>query len=288
MTSVAAVIVTYNRKALLKDCLRAVLAQTRAVDAIYLIDNASTDGTPEMLVVEGFLAEPRLRHCRQGDNLGGAGGFARGIELARPGHDWLWLMDDDTIPRPTALAALMRVAERPWHRRPALLASRVEWSDGSLHPMNRVKPLRGYRVDRRVHPIRACSFVSCLVATWAVDEVGLPIAAYRLWMDDVEYTHRLCRDHPGMAVRDSVVEHRTGAAGSVFEASHDRVYLFVRNSLWFILRSPALRSGERLSWAVRSGYTILRMFAAHCSWRRCQALLQGMASGLRSIDRVVR
>ena len=278
MTSVAAVIVTYNRKVLLKDCLRAVLAQTRAVDAIYLIDNASTDGTPEMLDAEGFLAEPRINHCRQGENLGGAGGFARGTELARPGHDWLWLMDDDTIPTPTALAALLRVADRPWRRRPSLLASRVEWTDGTLHPMNRVKPLRGHRVDRRIHPIRACSFVSCLVATWAVDEVGLPIAAYRLWMDDVEYTHRLCRDHPGLAVRDSVVEHRTGAATDVFSAPVDRLFLMVRNWRWMMRCSTGLRPTDRLAMYARFSYTVARAVCGRGLAARIGAVHRGWSA----------
>ncbi len=43
--SVAAVVVTYNRKVLLKECLDALLAQTRPLDSIIVVDNASTDGT---------------------------------------------------------------------------------------------------------------------------------------------------------------------------------------------------------------------------------------------------
>ena len=43
---IAAVVVTYNRKELLFQCLDALLKQTYPLDAIYIIDNASTDGTP--------------------------------------------------------------------------------------------------------------------------------------------------------------------------------------------------------------------------------------------------
>lgn len=46
---VCAVIVTYNRKELLRECLKAVLGQTRPPDHILVVDNASTDGTLEML-----------------------------------------------------------------------------------------------------------------------------------------------------------------------------------------------------------------------------------------------
>ncbi|MFM2091263.1 MAG: hypothetical protein RLZZ127_1752, partial [Planctomycetota bacterium] len=213
MTTVAAVIVTWNRKDLLCRCLRAVLAQRRVPDLIVLIDNASTDGTPDMLAADGFLADPRLRVFRMDENLGGAGGFAEGIRRGRAlGADWLWLFDDDTLPEPGCLSELLRVAERAWRRPPSLLASRVVWTDGTLHPMNRVKPLRGHRPRPGPFPIRACSFVSCLVRGTAVDEVGLPVAAYRLWLDDVEYTHRLARHHPGICVPSSLAVHATAAA----------------------------------------------------------------------------
>lgn len=48
--TVCAVVVTYNRKGLLIECLEALRRQTRPLQAIYLIDNASTDGTPEFLL----------------------------------------------------------------------------------------------------------------------------------------------------------------------------------------------------------------------------------------------
>ena len=47
--SVAAVVVTFNRKVLLCECLDALLAQNVAVDRIVLIDNASSDGTEDCL-----------------------------------------------------------------------------------------------------------------------------------------------------------------------------------------------------------------------------------------------
>ena len=51
--SVCAVVVTYNRKELLIECLKALKNQSRHLNAIYIVDNASTDGTPELLVENG-------------------------------------------------------------------------------------------------------------------------------------------------------------------------------------------------------------------------------------------
>ena len=101
---VAAVVVTYNRLPLLQQCLQALDAQTAALAAIWVIDNASTDGTEA--AVRGMNL-PNLIYRHTGRNLGGAGGFAYGVrEAALAGYDALWLMDDDTIPEPEALEKL--------------------------------------------------------------------------------------------------------------------------------------------------------------------------------------
>lgn len=101
---VCAVVVTYNRKQLLGDCLRSLLAQTRAIDEIVIIDNASTDGTETFLAAE--FSE--LRVLRQAENLGGAGGFHAGMKWAvEQGFDWVWVMDDDVVMRPDALEVML-------------------------------------------------------------------------------------------------------------------------------------------------------------------------------------
>ena len=102
VTSVTAVVVTYNRVTLLTECLDALLAQTCPVAHVVVVDNASTDSTPAVLAVRRDVETVRL-----GVNTGGAGGFAAGIDraLAR-GCDAVWLLDDDTIPQADALAEL--------------------------------------------------------------------------------------------------------------------------------------------------------------------------------------
>lgn len=278
--TVAAVVVTWNRKELLSRCLGAVLGQIRAPDHIVLIDNASSDGTPAMLAAEGFLGDARLHVVRLAENLGGAGGFAEGMRRARAlNADWLWLLDDDTLPEANCLSELLRFAQRPWRRPPALLASRVLWIDGSLHPMNRVRPLRGHPPRHGPFPLRACSFVSCLVRGTAVDEVGLPNAAYRLWMDDVEYTLRLCRGHPGICVPSSRAIHATAAAAGVFAAAPDRLYMMMRNGVWMLRRSPGLAPGERLLQAIRLGLTAVRAWLGRPSPARALGLLSGLRAG---------
>src|SRR4051794_41381780 len=77
MSRVAAVVVTYNRKALLAECLRALLAQSAPIETIHVVDNASTDGTHDLLRSEGLLE--RLEYHRLEVNGGSSRGVAAGI-----------------------------------------------------------------------------------------------------------------------------------------------------------------------------------------------------------------
>jgi rhamnopyranosyl-N-acetylglucosaminyl-diphospho-decaprenol beta-1,3/1,4-galactofuranosyltransferase len=102
--TVAAVVVTYNRKDLLTRCLTTLLGQSRPVDRIFVIDNASTDGTEEHLRSHHYLDHPTVEYVRLNHNGGGAGGFHAGMQRAfAAGYDWLWLMDDDGYAAPDCL-----------------------------------------------------------------------------------------------------------------------------------------------------------------------------------------
>ena len=95
-----AVVVTWNRRLLLEQCLQALMSQTRACDRVLVVDNASDDGTAERLAAWG----DRITVLRLDRNTGGAGGFNAGVRAAvQGGADRIWLMDDDVLPEPCLL-----------------------------------------------------------------------------------------------------------------------------------------------------------------------------------------
>ncbi|MEL7168107.1 MAG: glycosyltransferase [Bacteroidota bacterium] len=110
--TVCALIVTYNRRALLAGTLAGLAAQTHALDHVLVVDNASTDDTAAFLAAQ----HPAVEHLRLDRNTGSAGGFHAGLAHAqhavhegRP-FDFVWVMDDDVVPEPDCLAFLLAVA----------------------------------------------------------------------------------------------------------------------------------------------------------------------------------
>lgn len=279
---VVVVVVAWNRRDLLRQTLDGLASQTRSPDVVLVIDNASTDDSAAVArahpVVTQVVTLPT--------NTGGAGGFAAGIATAVADHSagLVWVMDDDTVPTPSALAELLAVrAAHP--RRLALLASRADWTDGREHPMNtpRTRPAasRRSRTDAarlQVRLIRSASFVSILIDAAAVLERGLPRAAYFLWNDDFEYTSRLLRRHEGVYVPASRVRHLTRTFGDSSADPGPRFHLEVRNKVWLFTRSRALAPWEKVLYG---GSTLLRWVRTFATSTDRSVLARGLAQGLR-------
>ena len=250
--TVCAVVVTHDRRELLGQCLEAVLGQTRAPDEVLVLDNASTDGTAAF-VGERF---PGATLVSLATNEGSSGGFHAGMSWAcERGYDWLWVMDDDTIPADDALAELLRAPDTlDGLPEPVMLASKVVWTDGSMHPMNHPNVNLG-DMDRLVRglelqamPIRWTTFPSLLVRREAIERHGLPRKSFFIWGDDIDFTARILRHQPGYLVPSSVAEHRTATAHRPWEGG-PRFYYAVRNAL-FIRRGDALAPKERVAYAL--------------------------------------
>jgi len=243
--SVCAVVVTYNRKHLLIECLEALLNQARPIQAICLIDNLSTDGTPELLSAKGYigdllpvdLLEPFEQKCevnnsadgkpveiyyvRMHENVGGAGGFHEGLKRAyERGFDWFWLMDDDAEPTQGSLAKLQ---EHFGANDIAALACSVLSDDGriayhhrGLIDLRRVfpllqKPLLQESYTSSVVKIDMASFVGLLVGREAVSRIGYPKKEFFIHHDDVEYSMRLRKAGEMLLVPGSRMIHKEAA-----------------------------------------------------------------------------
>ena len=216
---IAAVVVTFNRKALLMECMDALLNQTYPVDRIYLVDNASTDGTPDALADAGFIGHPKIEYVRLPDNTGGAGGFYEGMKLAHEGaFDWVWVMDDDAEPMPDALALLLSTKTPSSLDGCAALCGVKVGLDGVPQYVHRgrfesgVGPIPLTETEAMTEQtISYASFVGLLINSKAVDQIGYPLPEFFIWFDDVEYCQRLKLVGPIYYNPQSVILHKDNA-----------------------------------------------------------------------------
>jgi GT2 family glycosyltransferase len=237
--SIAAVVVSFNRLGFLKECLSALKAQTRLPDEIIVVENGSTDGSLEYVQAE----HPDVVLFETGENLGGAGGFAWGVEIAiARGHEAAWLMDDDARPESDALEPLVQLFES-MEPRPSFLASLVTAGRNTFNRRN--PPVISQDAGRQVAAhefnaiaIDAATFVGVLVNLELAKTTHLPFSDFFIWIDDSEYTHRLSQMAPAMVVPASQVNHPDVAAKA--KDLGPRVFYHIRNNLWFIRERKAL------------------------------------------------
>lgn len=193
MNSVRAIciIVTHNRSALLLDCLAAVSSQSFAPARIVVVDNASEDDTQEVLFAGGWLRRADVDYLRLEQNLGGAGGFAAGVDFAASCSTpaWLWLMDDDAVPHQDALERLLEIADDPRNVYGSLAVSGTETSWPVTIKGRSVRSTNACNVPERA-PVSSIPFLGFMIHTDLVKRIGLPDASYFIAADDMEYCRR--------------------------------------------------------------------------------------------------
>lgn len=208
-----ALVVTYNRRAQLNRTVTRLLEED--VDAVLVVDNASTDGSTDFLFK---ITDPRLHILTLSENTGGAGGFEYGlrevVQLFDP--DWCVLMDDDARPEPGVMSRFLSGAKGMERDGYEAVAGGVFYPDGNICEMNR--PSRnpfwhlkdfvqtaigggrgGFHVRDADYtatmpkPIDATSFVGFFLSRQAVARGGYPDGRLFIYADDVIYTLKLSR-----------------------------------------------------------------------------------------------
>lgn len=275
--SVCAVVVTYNRKDLLLECLESLKNQSKPLNGIYVIDNASKDGTDELLLENGYIAELPdnksgehrvtssmislsnqdfidFNYVKLSENTGGAGGFYEGVKRAyEKGYAWLWLMDDDAEPPQDALE---RLAEHFDEENVSALAGVVRRPDNEYYPLHRkfsdFNNLSNYLIVKTVEPelidkhkiieIDDASFVGVLINRNAVSKIGFPKKELFVFHDDSEYSIRLRNIGRILLITDSSIYHKdfSGSKQLNKEIFGHKFYFVKYEDFW--LRYYAIRN----------------------------------------------
>ncbi len=135
MVDLSVIIVNWNGRDLLQQCLDSlVLTSVALTHEVIVVDNASTDGSPE-LVRQSY---PQVRLVENRDNVGFSRANNQGIRLAT--GRYVLLLNSDTIVKPGALEAMVALGDR--HPRIGVVGAELRNLDGSLQPSWAAFPTR--------------------------------------------------------------------------------------------------------------------------------------------------
>ncbi len=313
--TVCAIVVTFNRKELLIDCLDSLREQTRPLDAIYIIDNASTDGTETILKENKYIEDLppmsllnpwekefyinnltdktsiRIHYVRMTENTGGAGGFHEGLKRGfDKRYDWFWLMDDDVILDKDALSIFFDVQIE--QNEFGFLCSNVLGKNNL--PINvpeidlRFNENRdidwGRFMDRGLIKVRACTFVSVFINRKIVESIGFPFKDFFIWEDDHEYTLRISSKFPSFQVAKSIVYHLREVQTPLninLEKDKTRIKLYYykfRNSLYILRKYDKKRKVAYIFY--RRFVLVLKSIFTRHGLFKTYIILKGTFSGL--------
>jgi GT2 family glycosyltransferase len=278
---VAVVLVTYNRAAVLSETLCALRRQSRPVDQVVVVDNASTDETLPMLRREF----PEAVLLPMAENAGFGAGLAAGMQHAvTAGADFCWLLDDDSAPDSHALAALMAALEA------VPTAGVAGYSGGALRlgvperrPLERTSAVTTVLDGIRVYRRDWCLVDGALVPRRTMQAVGYPRSDFFMMMEDVEYTGRIRRSGVDVLVLqpDLISRAHLGSTGPAQSPVPWREYYQTRNHLIVALDH---RSGRELAgWALRQARFVLADGRTATGRNRLGFRLRGAVDGARGV-----
>ena len=236
----AAVVLNWNGGQTTLDCLASVQQLDYPRISLTVVDNGSTDDSPER--IRSHFPEVELIVLSQNSGLGE--GFNSGLRwLLADGHDYALLLNNDVILAPDALRQLVDEAERhpeasmfsPKIYRGEPPSDRFYWTGGWLTLNPFAPPTRGYRRrDRgqydKVCEVQLAANTAVLVRCQMVREIGLLDPTYFYMCEDFDWSLRAGqKGHKVLYVPGARVWHLESSA--IGFLSPHMVYYYLRNML---------------------------------------------------------
>jgi GT2 family glycosyltransferase len=294
-TSIASVTMAYNGGEAFVRQLEALLAQTLRLQEIVVVD----DGPSDRIAVMVRQRYPQITVLKAKENLGAAGAWAAGLSYAlEKGHDWIWTLDDDSVPALDSLATLLgglrflngaraevgMIAPMPAHRETGTCYSPMLWRDGFVKPI----------AEQMSEPLWFADLViasGSLVHREVVERVGLPRADFFMDIADFEYSLRVrAYGYKIAVILSAALEHEIGNTREVRLLGRRRSWISHPPWREYYISRNLIYLAWRLYPSCATKLSISRHLAAHlvgtllfssdriaCAIR----IIQGLADGLR-------
>lgn len=253
-TKYAIVIVTYNRKILLQECIEKAAGQTVKPAGIIIVNNASADGTEEYLEKlddgTGFFEMINLPQ-----NIGGAGGFAKGIECAvKKDVECVLVMDDDAMIEKDYMERILRARQERSGYMAFAGVVKVNDNIDTFHRRSVSKAgllFKNCQEEEYLSSNFECeiaSFCGMVLDTGLIKKIGLPHSGYFIWHDDAEYSLRVRKYSKFLVVTDAVLHHKTKLKSWSGKRRYDwKDYYDIRNRI-LMVREHGTAVDRAINW----------------------------------------
>lgn len=246
-TKYAVVIVTFNREALLRECVKKVENQTAEPESIIIVNNASTDNTIDYLE-KLSKKDKRFDIISLPQNIGGAGGFAKGIERSlEKDVECVLIIDDDAMIAKDYMEQILQTRLHQPQYRAFAGTLRTDGKIDTFHRRNLQKTglmSKNCKEQEYRQPCFVCdiaSFCGMVVDTSLIRQIGLPHAEYFIWYDDTEYSLRIHQHSKFLVVTAAELNHKTKNIAQSHPRRYDwKDYYAVRNRLLMVREHGSL------------------------------------------------
>lgn len=312
---VGVVVLNWRRATITLACVQSVLGTRGGTPSIYIVDNGSADGSPEVIYrwLHERFGQPssenhdpsswqwtapggaRISLVALDSNLGYAGGNNAGIRRAiADGAEAVWVLNNDTIVADDALQLLVEQARR--RPEPGIVgACLLDWMSSTVQtfggaryvwPLTRNRPIgRGLPVSRvgalSDFHLDYIAGASMFIPTSTFHEIGLLNEDYFLYGEELDYAERCRAGSRALVVAPGArVWHRYGAAlgSSTALASRSKVaaYYGSRSAVILVRRFRP----ELLPVVIPVRILLSLWFLAQGRGGLASASLRGVAAGL--------
>lgn len=236
---IGVLIVTWNRRDDLLECLASVKQSSYPRLGIYVVDNASTDGTYEAVAAR----HPDVNLMRSEENLGFAGGNNLGLSWVLEDEiDAAFLLNDDMIIAEEAVSSLVEKMGDPdvGALSPKVLVysdPETIWAAGGMVDSRGATSQRHYGeldLGQADEPVEVDYAIGCsmLVKTEVVHRIGFMDSRYYMYYEESDWCRRMRRaGYRILYVPESQTWHKVSMNGHVRNSAP---YYFARNRLLYL------------------------------------------------------
>jgi GT2 family glycosyltransferase len=298
---VGVVLLNWNGGEFTLPCIRSLLEGDLRPWQIVVVDNGSTDGSPELIE----RAFPTVSMIRSRENLGFAAGNNVGIRaLLGDGADLIWILNNDTTVSRSCLGELVAAIQADDDMAVATAkvlfeepAGRIWYAGAWFSPWTLKATHRGERESDhgQYDETTEVGFVSgccMLIRASAFREIGMLDERFFIYEEDADWCLRAARAGLRMwYVPAATVVHRVSASmrknmlGASGGSTPVRTYYLTTRNRIFVIRAHAHRPWQWLTamaWFVAGcSYLLIGMLVLR-RWDKAVAVLRGFRDGFRA------